>query len=483
MNTFWRRFHDFWFEPAPATRLALLRICVGVFVTWFLADNRDTYMKVAQLDPHLFAPVGVVFHDPVPLALFRSVFDATFALAIVFTLGLWYRVTGPLFAVSLLWLVCYRQSWSMIYHSDNMVVMHVIVLALARSADALSLDAFIRSRRDPAASPEERISWEYNWPVRLMCALVVAAYFVTAVAKLSGPMGLAWMTGDNLRAQMAVDAMRKELLGGTPNPVSHRLYDMILVFSVLAKASLCVEFFAPLALLHRRAGWFWAINTFMMHWGILAVMHITFHYQLTGVMFLAFFPVERVLGLWHGLSRALDAPQRLPEPIRDVVPQEAAVEHAALRAGAEHTLSLAAVAPTVSGARADHAMLYYDGECGLCDRFVQFVLKRDRSEYFQFATLQSALGRQQLSRLKLSDTDLQTMVMVEAGETYTRSTAALKICRRLAAPWPLLYAFMLIPRPVRDGAYSFVAARRKRWFPPPAECPVMPPELRRRFLG
>ena len=137
----------------------------------------------------------------------------------------------------------------------------------------------------------------------------------------------------------------------------------------------------------------------------------------------------------------------------------------------------------MSQGRAEHATLYYDGECGLCDRFVQFVLKHDRSEYFRFATLQSAIGHQQLARLKLSETDLQTMVMVEADETYTRSTAALHICRRLAAPWPLLYAFMMVPRPLRDGAYSFVAARRKRWFKPPPACPVMPPELRGRFLN
>jgi predicted DCC family thiol-disulfide oxidoreductase YuxK len=470
MNTFWRRFHDFWFEPAPATRLALLRICVGAFVTWFLWDNRDTYLKVAQLSPQLFAPVGVVFHGPVALDLFRWAFDATFLLAIVFTFGLWHRITGPLFAGLFLWLVCYRQSWSMIYHSDNMVVMHVIVLAVTRAADALSLDAFLRKRREPGVVPEERVGWEYNWPVRLMCALVVSAYFVTAVAKLSGPMGLEWMTGHNLRAQMAVDAMRKELLGGRPNPVSHALYDMVWLFSALAKGSLCVEFFAPLALLHRRAGWFWAVNTFFMHWGILLVMHITFHYQLSGVMFLAFFPVERVLVLWHRLERALDVQGRLAAPVGGPAPIGGVEAHGAAE-------------PTVSRAGVRHPVLYYDGECGLCDRFVQFVLKHDPSERFQFATLQSLAGRQQLARLKLSDTDLQTMVMVDADASYTRSTAALRICRQLQAPWPLLYTLMAIPRPVRDGVYSFIAARRKLWFRPPPECPVMSPELRRRFLS
>jgi predicted DCC family thiol-disulfide oxidoreductase YuxK len=376
-------------------------------------------------------------------------------LALVFTFGLWHRVAAPIFAGMLLWLVCYRQSWSMIYHSDNMVVLHVIVLAVSRAGDALSLDAFIRDRRTSGASSEERVGWEYNWPVRLMCALVVSAYFVTAVAKLSGPLGLEWITGGNLRAQMAVDAIRKELLGGKPNPVSHTLYPMLPLFAVLATGSLCLEFFAPLALLHRRVGWFWAINTFMMHWGIFFVMHITFHYHLTGVIFLAFFPVERVLVLWHRLSAAMERQEMTPAPVGRLAPR----------------------------AEILHATLYYDGACGLCDRFVQFVLKRDRSEYFQFATLQSPAGREVLARLELPETDLQTMVMVEGNEPYTRSTAALRICRRLVAPWPLLYAFMMIPRPLRDAAYSFVAAKRKLWFRPPDACVVMPPELRRRFIS
>jgi predicted DCC family thiol-disulfide oxidoreductase YuxK len=181
-------------------------------------------------------------------------------------------------------------------------------------------------------------------------------------------------------------------------------------------------------------------------------------------MFLAFFPLERVLELWNRLVRAMDAQQeRAPAPIGGEAPQAIG--------GAAHQASDA------------HAILYYDGECGLCDRFVQFVLKHDPSERFQFATLQSPAGREQLARLKLPEVDLQTMVMVEGDRTYTRSTAALRICRLLAAPWPLLHAFMVVPRPLRDGAYSFIAARRKLWFRPPDECPVMPPELRRRFLS
>src|SRR5215471_11302325 len=60
MNVLLRRFRDFWFEPAPASRLALLRICFGAFVLWYLLPERDTFMKVAHFDARLFAPVGII---------------------------------------------------------------------------------------------------------------------------------------------------------------------------------------------------------------------------------------------------------------------------------------------------------------------------------------------------------------------------------------------------------------------------------------
>jgi predicted DCC family thiol-disulfide oxidoreductase YuxK len=119
----------------------------------------------------------------------------------------------------------------------------------------------------------------------------------------------------------------------------------------------------------------------------------------------------------------------------------------------------------------------------VCDRFVQFVLRHDGRGYFQFATLQSDAGCRQLSRLGLSQSDLRTVVLVEADGASLRSTATLRVCRRLTGLWPLLYAFIVVPKHWRDGVYSLVARNRKRWFKPPTECPVMPPEWRRRFVS
>src|ERR1044071_8641186 len=163
MKTFSQKAHDFWFEAAPATRLAMLRILVGAFTIWYLVPEYDDFIKVAKTDSQLFAPVGVVFHGPISVELFQWLLRGTLVAAVCFTLGLWHRFTGPALAGLALWLFCYRNSWSMIYHSDNLVVLHLIVLGLTRSADALSLDAFLRDRRQAGAAAAGHSGWQYGW--------------------------------------------------------------------------------------------------------------------------------------------------------------------------------------------------------------------------------------------------------------------------------------------------------------------------------
>src|SRR5262245_31829077 len=186
--TFNQWLHDCWFESAPATRLAILRILVGVFSICYLIPELPDFVKVAQTDPRLFKPVGVVLHDPISVELFQWVLRGTLLAAFCSTLGLWHRITGPIYAGLALWLFTYRNSWSMIYHSDNLVVLHLIVLGFTRSADALSLDALFRGRRHADAGATVPSGWQYGWPVKLICAVTVSTYFVTAVAKLMGPL-------------------------------------------------------------------------------------------------------------------------------------------------------------------------------------------------------------------------------------------------------------------------------------------------------
>ena len=75
-----------------------------------------------------------------------------------------------------------------------------------------------------------------------------------------------------------------------------------------------------------------------------------------------------------------------------------------------------------------------------------------------------------------------SIVLIDEGRLFTRSTAALRIARRLRFPWPLLYGLIVVPRPLRDFLYDWVARNRYRWFGKRDSCMLPTPELRARFL-
>jgi hypothetical protein len=286
-----RRASAAWFAPAPAERLGALRVLIGGYALFYLARRRRMLARIAETDARLFAPVGLArpLSRPLNPAAARATVDATLLANLAFVAGAWHQVTGPLYAWLLLWTLSYRNSWSMIFHSDNLLALHAIVLACSRSADALALDA----RRTRRAAPAPH--WRYGWPIQLMRTLTTLPYCLAGIAKVKGPLGWRWATGESLRRQVAVDGLRKELLGSSATPAAFALYRHVELFRALAVGSLAVELLAPATLASRRASQLWALNALGMHWGILAVMGIRFRYQLAGVAFAPFFPVERPL--------------------------------------------------------------------------------------------------------------------------------------------------------------------------------------------
>ncbi|KIL42368.1 hypothetical protein SD70_02220 [Gordoniibacillus kamchatkensis] len=128
------------------------------------------------------------------------------------------------------------------------------------------------------------------------------------------------------------------------------------------------------------------------------------------------------------------------------------------------------------------AIVLFDGVCPMCSFIVRFVYARDPHARLLFAPLQSAAGQALLRRFGLPADSMDTFVLVESSCAYTRSTAALRLVRKLRGPWPLLYAGIAVPRPLRDAVYSFVAKRRYRWFGRSDACMVPAPGLRQRFL-
>ena len=181
----------------------------------------------------------------------------------------------------------------MIYHSRNILVLHILILGFVRSADGFSLDSVRRRRRGLEVSSS--VHWQYGWPIQLLCAVTVATYCVAGVAKVTGDLGWSWIVGEALRDQIAVDALRKEVLGARASPLAFALYDQIWLFSAAGTGTLLLELGAPLALLHRRLSTLWVLGAFCMHWGILLVMGIQFRYQLSGLVFLSFLEIENVI--------------------------------------------------------------------------------------------------------------------------------------------------------------------------------------------
>lgn len=127
-------------------------------------------------------------------------------------------------------------------------------------------------------------------------------------------------------------------------------------------------------------------------------------------------------------------------------------------------------------------VIVFDGVCNFCNAFVNFVLERDSGGLFKFGTLQSQPAQNILTQLCLSTRDYETFLLLENGSVFTKSTAALKILRCLPGVWPWLYAFIIIPRPLRDLVYSVIARHRYQWMGKSETCRVPSPKERARFI-
>lgn len=128
------------------------------------------------------------------------------------------------------------------------------------------------------------------------------------------------------------------------------------------------------------------------------------------------------------------------------------------------------------------AVILFDGVCNLCNGIVRFAIARDPRGYFRFGALQSPAAARALSSLDPPLASADSLVLIEGGKANVRSSAALRILRRLRFPWPLLYALILVPPPLRDWVYDLIARRRYGWFGRTDQCMVPTPELRARFL-
>lgn len=128
-------------------------------------------------------------------------------------------------------------------------------------------------------------------------------------------------------------------------------------------------------------------------------------------------------------------------------------------------------------------VIFFDGFCNLCHHAVQFTIKRDPKGFFHFASLQSEYAQVQLGSFTFEKPIGDSFILLEDGKLYQRSTAALKVARRLNSLWPLLYAFIIVPPFIRDAVYNYIAKHRYKWFGQRETCWLPTPALQQRFLS
>ncbi|OIJ14060.1 thiol-disulfide oxidoreductase [Anaerobacillus arseniciselenatis] len=134
-----------------------------------------------------------------------------------------------------------------------------------------------------------------------------------------------------------------------------------------------------------------------------------------------------------------------------------------------------------SGGGTLNNIVLFDGECNFCDRSVHFIIKRDKKALYKFASIQSSAGQNIIKKYGVP-TNVDSLVVVETERFYLKSTAALKICKNLDGVWKLFYSLLIVPRPLRDFIYEFIARNRYKWFGKKDKCMVPSAEIRKRFL-
>lgn len=145
----------------------------------------------------------------------------------------------------------------------------------------------------------------------------------------------------------------------------------------------------------------------------------------------------------------------------------------------------------------DKNIILFDGVCNFCNASVNFVIKHDRKNSFKFAPLQSEISKNLIPTLsnrvppvasavaqgeEEKNAEFKTIIYLERGVLYTRSTALLKILKKLGGIYSLAYIFIFVPRFLRDLIYDLVAGSRYKWFGKRERCMVPTAEVRGKFI-
>lgn len=128
------------------------------------------------------------------------------------------------------------------------------------------------------------------------------------------------------------------------------------------------------------------------------------------------------------------------------------------------------------------SIIFFDGVCNLCNASIDFVIRHDSNDHFLVGALQDNFSKKILSNFQVDPNYLDSIVLLEEGKIYYKSTAALKIAKKLKGISSLLYPLIYLPRGLRDPIYSWIGNNRYSWFGKKNTCRLPSPEEKSKFL-
>ncbi len=130
----------------------------------------------------------------------------------------------------------------------------------------------------------------------------------------------------------------------------------------------------------------------------------------------------------------------------------------------------------------NHKILLFDGVCNLCNGAINFIIRHDKKDIFRFASLQSDCGKKLLEKYKIDSQKTDSIILIDKGKAFVKSTAALRAASQLNAAYPIIYGLIVVPKFIRDAVYNHIARHRYRWFGKRESCMVPTPEIKAKFL-
>jgi predicted DCC family thiol-disulfide oxidoreductase YuxK len=127
------------------------------------------------------------------------------------------------------------------------------------------------------------------------------------------------------------------------------------------------------------------------------------------------------------------------------------------------------------------SVIFFDGVCNLCNRTVDFLIRRDKKRILRYAPLQGDAAREMLAPDFFEA--LPSVVFLDRTGVYQRSTAVLRAAAKLGGVWSLAKWLLIIPRPIRDSVYNWIGKNRYKWFGKKDSCRLPTPEERSMFLS